>query len=324
MTRRSTLGTSLGAVAMALTAAGAGVATYATAVERNAFRVRNEVLPVLDPGARPLTVLHIADLHMAPWQRAKQDWVRSLVHLEPDLVVNTGDNIGHAEGLSGVKRALEPFKGIPGVFVHGSNDYFAPVVKNPLRYLTGPSKSRERSPELDIAPLDEFFEGELGWLSLDNTARAMTINGSNIEFFGTADAHRGWDRLDRLAREIDEMRENVGWQHDAMKPETVRIAVTHAPYQRVLNSFVTQGADLIFAGHTHGGQVCVPGVGALVTNCDLPRSLASGLTVWRHARGASYLNVSAGIGTSIYAPVRFACPPEAVLLTLTPADIGYS
>jgi predicted MPP superfamily phosphohydrolase len=81
---------------------------------------------------------------------------------------------------------------------------------------------------------------------------------------------------------------------------------------------------MIFAGHTHGGQVCLPGVGALTTNSDLPLALARGLSVWNHQGRSSFLNVSAGIGTSIYAPVRFACPPEAVLVTLRAREFGYS
>jgi predicted MPP superfamily phosphohydrolase len=176
---------------------------------------------------------------------------------------------------------------------------------------------------LDTKRLERFFES-LGWLDLDNAARAMTINGSRLEFVGVNDAHRDWDRLDLLPGALDEMRENVGWQDDRTGPQPVTIALTHAPYQRVLNSFVNHGADVIFAGHTHGGQVQVPGIGALVTNCDLPREYASGLHLWHHAFHAAYLEVSAGIGTSIYAPVRFSCPPEAVVVTLTGDDIGYS
>lgn len=312
------------AAAATLAAVGAGVAAYAVVVERNNFRVRHEFLPLLAPGARPLTILHFSDLHMAPWQRGKQDWIRSLIALEPDLIVNTGDNMGHRDGLAGVKRAFEPFASIPGVYVNGSNDYYGPVAKNPLRYLMGPSGSRQRAQDLDVNAMQAYFENELGWLSLNNSARAITVNGSNLEFFGTNDAHRGWDRLDHLPGAIDQMRENVGWQDDQTSAEVTTIGVTHAPYRRVLNSFITHGADLIFAGHTHGGQVCMPGVGALVTNCDLPREQASGLSMWHHARGAAYLNVSAGIGTSIYAPVRFACRPEAALVTLTASDIGYS
>jgi predicted MPP superfamily phosphohydrolase len=63
---------------------------------------------------------------------------------------------------------------------------------------------------------------------------------------------------------------------------------------------------------------------ALVANCDIPREQAMGLSTWNRARRTALLNVSAGIGTSIYAPVRFACRPEAVLVTLTAGDIGYS
>ena len=76
------------------------------------------------------------------------------------------------------------------------------------------------------------------------------------------------------------------------------------------------GFDLLFAGHTHGGQVCVPLVGALVTNCDLDRRMAKGLHRW--PRSDAWLHVSAGLGTSPTAPVRFACPPEATVLTLIP------
>ncbi|WP_166879815.1 metallophosphoesterase [Salinibacterium sp. ZJ450] len=320
----STGGRNAAIASAAVMAVGAGAFAYGSLIERNAFRVRQEFVPVLEPGARPLTVLHLSDMHMAPWQTAKQNWIRSLVRYEPDLIINTGDNLGHAEGLVGLERALEPFQDVPGVFVHGSNDYFGPVMKNPLRYFTGPSKLRQRSASLDTDALERYFEDTLGWLSLNNSARAMTIRGSNLEFFGTNDAHRGWDRLDMLAGAIDEMRENVGWQDDVNTPETVTIGVTHAPYQRVLNSFVTNGADMIFAGHTHGGQVRVPGYGALVTNCDIPHGKAQGLSTWHHARNSAYLNVSAGLGTSIFAPVRFACPPEAVVVTFTASDIGYS
>lgn len=307
-----------------MAAAGAAAFAWGALVERNRFTVRHEVLPVLDPGARPLTILHLSDLHMAPWQRRKQEWVASLAVFEPDLIVNTGDNLGHRDGIEGVVEALAPFAGIPGVFVNGSNDYYGPQAKNPLNYFRGPSGHRSLAPTLDTERLEAFFQEQLGWLSLNNAARAIEIRGSRLEFFGVNDAHRGWDRLDRLPGVIEDMRENVGWQDDRSGPEAVAIGVTHAPYRRVLDSFVTNGAQVIFAGHTHGGQVRIPGLPALVTNCDIPREQAQGLSLWHHARHSAFLEVSAGIGTSIYAPVRFACPPEAVIVTLTPGDIGYS
>lgn len=312
--------TALGAV----TAVGAAALAWGALVERTRFTIRHEVVPVLDPGARNIVVLHLADIHMAPWQQRKQEWIRSLALLEPDLIVNTGDNYGHRDALKAIEYALEPFRGVPGVFVNGSNDYFGPQAKNPFRYFAGPSASRKSVSTLDVGALEHYFEDSLGWLSLNNTARAIELRGSRLEFFGVNDAHRGWDRLDRLPGAIEEMRENVGWQDERGGPDVVTIGVTHAPYRRVLDSFVTNGADVIFAGHTHGGQVRIPGRPALVTNCDIPPTQAQGLSVWTHARRSALLNVSAGIGTSIYAPVRFACPPEAVTVTLTPGDFGYS
>jgi predicted MPP superfamily phosphohydrolase len=306
-----TTGVALGAAV----AVGVGALAWGVFVERNRFTVRHELLPVLPRGARPLTVLHLSDMHMAPWQEEKQAFIRSLARYEPDLVVDTGDNFGHVDGLVGIKEALEPFAGSGGVFVHGSNDYLGPTFKNPLGYFTGPSKRHVDAVDLDTPGLELFFEDELGWLDLNNHARAIEIRGTRIEFYGTGDAHRGWDKLAALPGAIDEMRENVEWT-PASNDEVLSIGVTHAPYQRVLNTFVNQGADIIFAGHTHGGQVRVPGLPALVTNCDIPADQAQGLSLWSTARRSAYLDVSAGLGTSIYAPVRFACPPEAVVLTL--------
>jgi predicted MPP superfamily phosphohydrolase len=298
---------------------------WGSVIERNRFTVRREYLAILPPGSKPLTVLQFADAHMAPWQSAKQDWIRSLAALEPDLIINTGDNLGHVDGLEGIVRAFGPFAGIPGVYVNGSNDYFGPLLKNPLTYFS-PERKREYSPaNLDTDALEAYFDETLGWVNLNNTARALTIDETIIEFFGVNDAHRHWDRLDLLPGAIDNLRES----EDATEQATVTLGVTHAPYRRVLDAFVTYGAQAIFAGHTHGGQVRIPGLPALVTNCDLPREQAQGLSTWTHAGRSAALNVSAGIGTSIYAPVRFACPPEAVLVTLlasdvTGSDIGYS
>ncbi|WP_426519505.1 metallophosphoesterase [Diaminobutyricibacter sp. McL0618] len=315
--------------ATALAVAGAaavGAFAWGTLVERKMFTLRRVTAPVLPAGARPIRVLHLSDLHMAPWQKDKQDWIRSLADLDLDLIVDTGDNLGHVDGLPGIEYAFERFRGIPGVFVHGSNDYYGPQAKNPMKYFTGPSKMATTAALLDNAALTAYLE-DLGWLDLNNSAGSLDLVGTHVEFFGVNDPHRHFDRLDLIPGALEELRENDPYSEDAMWPEdapkherpTLTVGVAHAPYQRVLDSFVTYGASLIFAGHTHGGQVCIPGFGALVTNCDIPRRQAKGLSIWRHAFRSAYLNVSAGLGTSIYAPFRFACPPEATFLTLIPA-----
>ncbi|MDN3497321.1 metallophosphoesterase [Planococcus sp. APC 4015] len=300
--------TLLGAVG----AVGAGAAIWGVGIERYLFTLRTHAVRILPAGSAPLTVLHVSDAHMAPWQHRKQTWMAALADLEPDLVVNTGDNLGHADGLLGLRRAFDPLRGIPGAFVHGSNDHAAPSPRNPLRYFSGPSKSVRTAEPLDTDALDSYLRDDLGWLDLNNHAGVIEAAGRRIAAFGVSDAHRHWDDLEVLPDAIDAVRADA--------PSDLSIGVTHAPYRRVLDTFTDLGADMIFGGHTHGGQVRVPGLGALVANCDIPLDQARGLSTWSHAGRSVPLNVSAGLGHSIYAPVRFACRPEASLVTVLPRD----
>ncbi|MGO1628758.1 metallophosphoesterase [Microbacterium sp.] len=291
--------------AVATTAAAAAV--WGIGIERHLYTLKSHVVRVLEPGSRPIRVLHVSDAHLAPWQRRRREWIARLAGLRPDLVVNTGDNLGHPDGLEAVREAFAPFAGTPGVFVHGSNDLWAPTPRNPLKYLAGPSNHRVHANPLDTAALDAFLSDEVGWTALDNTATTIEAAGSPIRFVGTNDAHHDLD--------------DTGAARDALATlpaAPLTLGVTHAPYQRVLDDFVDAGVDALFAGHTHGGQVRVPFYGALVANCDLPAEQTRGLSTWAHAGRAVPLNVSAGLGHSIYAPVRFACRPEASLITLAP------
>ena len=299
----------------AVAAAGAASATAAVwgiGIERYLFTVREHELQVLPVGSTPVRILHLADAHMAPWQHRKQNWIAGLAERwMPDLVVNTGDNVGHAGALRGLRTAFDPLRGIPGVFVHGSNDHAAPSPRNPFKYFTGPSTITTAEIPLDTDELDAYFTQELGWEDLNNAAAAVKVGGGRIAAFGVNDAHRYWDDLTALPGALETVRATGQFE--------LTLGVTHAPYRRVLDEFVDLGAGLILAGHTHGGQVRVPGFGALVANCDIPLPQARGLSTWSHGSRTAPLNVSAGLGHSIYAPVRFACRPEASLITLLPA-----
>lgn len=305
----SALGTALRSAAwIAGGTAGAGAAAlgYAALIERNLFGVRTETLPVLPPGSAPLRVLHLSDIHFVPNQNIKTRWLQSLAELEPDLVVNTGDNLSHRDAVPPLLDALKPLLRFPGVYVPGSNDYFGPRMKSPFAYFTGPSKLSSEPPALPFGELFGAFE-DAGWTGLTNRRDSLVLDGVRLDFSGVDDPH--------LDRDV-----YAGFPEQAAADDTpaIRVGVAHAPYQRVLNYFTDGGAELILAGHTHGGQVCVPFYGALVSNCDLPTWRAKGVTVWEHNGRRVPMNVSAGIGTSRFAPVRFACRPEAVLLTLTP------
>lgn len=271
-------------------------------LEARLFTVRRVVLDVLPSGSPEVRVLHLSDLHLMARQGAKLDFLRSLAALRPDLVVNTGDNLSEAGAVAPLLSTLEAFRGVPGVFVFGSNDYHAPNFKNPVRYLLdGRSHLGNIVPvELPWRELRDGFEG-LGWCDLTKRGAELGVNGLRLAFRGTDDAHLGRDDYASVAGPAD-------------ASASLNIGVTHAPYGRVLDAMAADGMDLILAGHTHGGQVCVPGYGALITNCDLDTARVKGLS--RH--GDSHLHVSGGLGCSPFAPYRFANRPEVTLLTLRP------
>ncbi len=290
------------AIAFALIAV---VAIWGIAIERQLFVIRRESVRVLPVGSKPLTILHIGDIHLAPWQKRKAKFVHSLGQLKPDLVINTGDNLGHKDAIGPVLTALAPLLQLPGVFVNGSNDYLGPVLRNPFSYLVKPSDRSDGQP-LDTARLLAGFKSS-GWLNLNNREGSIVINGLNLGFIGVDDAH---DELDDTS--------SLKPQSSRLSASDIVIGVSHAPYLRVLEAMAAANASMVFAGHTHGGQVCVPGYGALTTNCDLPTKNAKGLSSWSFAGRDLILNVVAGLGNSIFAPVRFACRPEVRLVTLLP------
>lgn len=284
---------------LALLATGAVTVAYASLVERTKWTLRRFDVPVLPPGGSPMTVLHLSDIHMTAAQHGKQAWLRSLDTLDPDLVVCTGDNLAGFDAVPPTLTALGPLLKRPGAFVLGSNDYYAPRPKNPLKYFRK-NHRRVVGVPLPWEPLrDEFVAS--GWLDLSNARGSLYAGGYRIAFAGVDDPHIRRDRYEHV-------------QGTADPDADLRIALTHSPEPRLLDRFESDGYDLILAGHTHGGQLRVPFYGALVTNCGIDRARSR----WLHRWGRSWLHVSAGLGTSPYAPYRFACPPEATLLTLVP------
>lgn len=296
MRKRTLLGLAAGTAAV-----GAVTFAYASLIERNMFTLRRYDVPMLAPDAEPLRILHLSDMHMIPTQHRKQQWVASLAATDPDLVVVTGDNLAHPDAVPGALRALQPLLDFPGAFVFGSNDYRGPVWKNPFSYFVQDREYRQ-GVDLPFEDLREVLVGA-GWADLNNARASLKAGGRLIELVGVDDPHIDRDDYSLVAGPVS-------------AEADVSVGVTHSPESRVLDEMAADGFGLLLAGHTHGGQVCIPFAGALVTNCDLPRSMARGLHRW--PRTDAWLHVSAGIGTHPTAPVRFACPPEATLLTLIP------
>lgn len=279
--------------------AAAGVA-YGGLIERNAFTLRRFEVPVLAPGAAPLRLLHVSDLHLMARQTRKQRWVRSLAELRPDFVINTGDTISDPRAIPAIMDTLEPLFAFPGAFVPGNNDYYAPKIKNPLRYFV-PEHNRVFGPRLPWRELAVAMVSA-GWLDLTHARATLKVGAVEVAVAGTDDPHLGRARYSRIAGPAD-------------SSAAVRVGVTHSPEPVLLRSFAADGYDLVLAGHTHGGQIRVPFGPAIVTNCGIDVWRARGLHRWDRDM---WFHVCAGLGTSPFAPVRIACRPEAALLTLVP------
>jgi uncharacterized protein len=277
---------------------GAATLAYGGLIERNAFTVRRFDVPVLQPAAAPIRLLHISDLHITARQHRKHGWIRELARFRPDLVINTGDTLSDPEAIPAIMRALEPLFEFPGAFVPGNNDYHAPILMNPLKYFF-PDRKRVLGRPLPWPDLAAAM-ARCGWIDLTHVRATAKVGEVEVALAGTDDPHLRRARYRLIAGQAD-------------PAAAVRIGVTHSPEPRLLRAFAADGYDLVLAGHTHGGQIRVPFGPAIVTNCGIDVHRARWLHQWDNRM---WFHVCAGLGTNPYAPIRFACRPEASLLTL--------
>jgi uncharacterized protein len=280
---------------LAMFGTGLACVLYGVFVERRAYRLVRREVPILPADAgRPLTILHLSDLHFVERDERKRAFLASLP--PTDVTIVTGDFLAEPEGVEAVVEAVRATRGrLASWFVLGSNDYYVPRPINPLGYFRGPSSRRTRHAQRGRAR--ELAAGliEDGWRDLDNVRADVSLGGLAVELLGLDDAHiRAQDF--RVAPRT--------------APERFGIAVMHSPDS--IPEAVACGYPFVVAGHTHGGQVRLPLVGALVTNSSLPRRVVSGL----FRMGDALVHVSPGLGTGKYAPFRFLCRPEATLLEL--------
>ena len=294
MPAANVLGLLLRPIAAAV-AIGSACVAYGVFIERKWYRLSRYSLPVLPEDASgPVTILHLSDLHFVASDEGKARFLASLPR--PDVAVLTGDVLGEPAGVETAVAALRPLRGrLASYFVLGSNDYFAPRPLNYAAYFGGRRRHRKglpgRSQDL-IAQLEAD-----GWTYLKNRKASAPLDGVGAEVVGLDDPHIERQDL-RVASRTE--------------PDAFALAVVHSPDPAP--ELAALGYDLVLSGHTHGGQVRLPFVGALVTNSSIPTRLSMGLSRF----GRTILHVSPGLGTSKYAPFRFLCRPEATLLELTP------
>lgn len=241
--------------------------------ERNAHRVRvltNEVSSDLLPEAfHEFTILHLSDLHTDISSRAMANVIEMMQDLDYDLCVWTGDYRALTYGDH--RPCLTDLLRLRKAI---NTDIYA-VLGNHDTILMAP----------DIE--------EMGVSLLLNEHAALKRGGQEIYLAGIDDAH--FYRVDNIEKAAEAIPENC-----------FSILLSHTP--EVYRQAAHAGFDLLLSGHTHGGQICLPGGFPLVLDAALPRYMGKG--AWRYSDMNGYTSVGAG---SSIVPVRFNCPPEITL-----------
>lgn len=225
----------------------------------------------LPPPLHGLRVIHLSDLHLRPrWCRVYDSLVQRVSHEPPDLIVITGDFVEHRGDHRKTLPTLKRF-----ITQLRSRHGIYGILGNHDGDLLGP-----RLREWDV----EVICGRVVRLETEDAA---------IELVGIPSVSRrdlGENSLQDLPRQDD---------------ATLRLVLAHFPDSLLKLRDIE--ADVVLAGHTHGGQVCLPGGIPIVTHDALPRSLCRGV----HRVDDKLLIVNRGIGFASL-PMRVFCPPEVI------------
>jgi uncharacterized protein len=280
--------------ALTAVAAGVGVYLYAAKVEARSFRLEhlNGINVGTAGGARRLKILHLSDLHLCAPEKQKLEFLAQLPCHQYDLVVLTGDIFENESGLQYALQIVSSKPKLGSYAVLGNHDYYAYTWWNKT-YGQIDRKYRHPAQKRDVQPfIDALHSG--GITTLRN--EAVTLPEANLHLVGID--YPG--TTETVVRELSAQ----------APPESLIIALMHLP--RRLQQLVNSGVHMAFAGHTHGGQIRVPGFGALITDSELPRHEASGLV----RRGDTLIHVSRGLSADPKTNFRLFCPPAATVLEL--------
>jgi predicted MPP superfamily phosphohydrolase len=243
---------------------------------RNADRIviRRNVLEFakLPPAFENFTILHLSDLHVDISEGAMRHLFGLVSDLQYDICVLTGDYRGKTYG---------PFD----ASLKGINQLTAQL-KGPLYGVLGNHDSIQMAPSLEAMGIQMLF----------NECETIARGDSRIYLAGIDDAHfYRADDIEKAAKRIPK--------------GAFSVLLSHTP--EVYHRAARVGFDIMLSGHTHGGQLCLPGGIPITLEARLPRRMGAGL--WYHIGMVGYTSV--GVGTSLL-PVRLNCPPEVALHTL--------
>ena len=230
----------------------------------------------LPPAFDDFTILHLSDLHADISEGAMRRLVSIVGALEYDICVLTGDYRGKTYGpFESAVQSLRELRSL---------------LKGPLYGVLGNHDSIRMAPAMEAMGIRMLFD----------ESEPIASGASLIYLAGVDDAH--------FYRSDDIRKAAAGIPKNAFS-----VLLSHTP--EIYDQAAAAEFDLMLSGHTHGGQLCLPGGIPIKLEAVLPRSMGAGM--WRHAGMTGYTSV--GAGTSLV-PVRLNCPPEISLHTLRRAE----
>ncbi len=269
---------------------------YAAFIEPKWFRIRRVSIKSRRKIPRSFKILHLSDIHFWKPGAFKDNFLKRLDSLNPDLICVTGDIIDNDEGIDCAAKVLGAMKAPAGKFaVLGNHDYYDYHLFDNVRYHLRITK--KGSAVNNVKLLRERLQAA-GIRVLVNEGEAVSWGGLNLFISGTDDPITQYVDFPKAFR--------------GMKLDSFNLLLTH-----VVDSVVDmkeRNIDLVLSGHTHGGQIRLPGVGGYVFDFRLPRRYIDGLNYFENIP----VYVSRGVGSGRMLTPRFLCRPEAILLTIEP------
>ncbi|MBI4367888.1 MAG: metallophosphoesterase [Candidatus Omnitrophica bacterium] len=265
-------------------------------IEPNWYRLKCVTVRGQKKLRKPITVLHLSDIHFVKKEGSKRAFFQKLSMLNPDLIFITGDVIDDDGGIETAARLLSGLRARYGTFlVLGNHEYYNYEAMDNVRYHLGLGKTT-----LHRNNVSQFVSEmkRIGIRVLVNESTRLEVHGNPVLIGGTDDP---------VTQQIDFERALHG-----LSPETFNILLIH--HLDGLLKLSHRGVDFAFAGHTHGGQLRFPLIGPLVCETKLPRRYVEGL----HDYQGIKVFISRGLGAGRTLFPRFACRPEAIFFELTP------
>ena len=263
-----------------------------TLLDRWGFRLEHLHIPC--PAlSTPLRILHLSDTHLMPGDKAKQRFVQRVTDADYDFVFLTGDiaEVPEAELLVPGLLSRPPRYGAYAVL--GNHDHLRMTRREQWAEFITQQLAHRRY--CDTEAFRRNIEAGGRWKVLINETASHDLDGRQLVIAGVDDPHTNHGDLQKTMHRV--------------KQADVLVGLVHVPTD--LASFSQRGFHLVLSGHTHGGQIRLPLIGALRTQCDLPTKYARGL----HYVERTAVHVSQGLGAGLSVRARFLCPPTAYVIT---------